>query len=85
MALEEFERDPMSERRKGLTQMRSITNYGMGIFIIVVGCFFMFPNRYSENFLDKYDPALIKIFAFICWVYGIFRVYRGYKKNYFRD
>lgn len=85
MALEEFERDPMSERQKGLTQMRSITNYGMGVFIIVVGCFFMFPTRYTESFLDKYDPALIKIFAVICWIYGIFRVYRGYKKNYFRD
>lgn len=85
MALEEFERDPMSERRKGLVQMRSITNYGMGIFIIVVGCFFMFPNKYTVEFLNKYDPALVKVFAVICWIYGIFRVYRGYKKNYFRD
>ena len=85
MALEEFERDPMSERQKGLTQMRTITNYGMGVFIIIVGCFFMFPTRYTASFLDKYDPVLVKIFAVICWVYGAFRVYRGYKKNYFRD
>ena len=85
MALEEFEKEPMNERQRGLVQMRSIMNYGMGIFIVIVGCFFMFPTSYTSAFLDKYDPVLIKIFASVCWLYGIFRIYRGYKKNYFRD
>jgi hypothetical protein len=85
MALEEFEKEQMSERQRGLVQMRSIMNYGMGIFIVVVGCFFMFPVSYTEAFLNKYDPVLIKIFASVCWLYGAFRIYRGYKKNYFRD
>jgi hypothetical protein len=85
MALEEFEREPLSERQKGLVRMRSITNYGMGIFILLIGCVFMFPTKYTAEFLDKYDPVLIKIFAAVCWLYGIFRIYRGYQKNYFRD
>jgi hypothetical protein len=85
MALEEFEKHRMSERQKGLSQMRSITNYGMGVFIIIAGCFFMFPTSYTAEFLDKYDPVLIRIFAAICWVYGGFRIFRGYQKNYFRD
>ncbi len=85
MALEEFEKEQMTERQRGLVQMRSIMNYGMGIFIVVAGCFFMFPTSYTREFLDKYDPVLIKIFASVCWVYGAFRIYRGYKKNYFRD
>ena len=85
MALEEFENEQLSEREKGLVRMRTITNYGMGTFMILVGFFFMFPTTYTRPFIDKYDPVLIKIFAVICWLYGAFRIYRGYRKNYFRN
>ncbi|MES2429601.1 MAG: hypothetical protein V4556_01615 [Bacteroidota bacterium] len=85
MALEEFEKEEMSEREKGIVRMRTITNYGMGVFMILVGFFFMFPIKYTAPFIDKYDPVLIKIFAAVCWLYGAFRIYRGYKKNYFRN
>ncbi len=85
MALEEFEKEQMTEREKGISQMRSISNYGMGIFLVIAGFFFMFPTKYTYRFLDNYDPVLIKIFAVICWVYGAFRIYRGYHKKYFND
>ena len=82
MALEEFEREHLSEREKGFIRMRSIMNYGMGAFIIVVGFFFMFPIKNTRAFINQYDPVLIKVFAVICWIYGAFRIYRGYSKNY---
>jgi hypothetical protein len=85
MALEEFEKEQISARDKGIIRMRTITNYGMGIFMILVGCFFMFPIRLTENYINQYDPVLIKVFAAVCWLYGAFRIYRGYKKNYFRN
>ena len=86
MALEEFEREPISERQKGMIRMRTITNYGMGIFIIAFGFFFMFPTDLTwEKFHRHYDPLLLKMLAVICWVYGAFRIYRGYQKDYFRD
>jgi hypothetical protein len=86
MSLQEFERKRMNEREKGISRMRSITNYGMGIIIIAFGFFFMFPTKTTwELFHKKYDKALLKILAGTCWVYGAFRVYRGYKKDYFRD
>ena len=85
MALEEFEKEQLSPRDKGIVQMRTITNYGMGIFLILVGCCFMFPLKLTRPFISQYDPVLIKIFAAVCWLYGGFRIYRGYKKNYFRD
>lgn len=84
MALEEFEHEPLTEREKGMIRMRSITNYVMGIFMILAGCFFMFPLKSTRIYIYQYDPTMIKIFAVICWIYGIFRIYRGYKKNYFR-
>ena len=85
MALEEFEKEQLSDREKNNIRMRSITNYTMGIFFIGVGCFFMFPLASTARYINQYDPVLIKIFAAICWVYGLFRLYRGYKKNYSRD
>lgn len=85
MALEEFENRELGEREKGIIRMRTITNYGMGIFMIIVGFFFMFPIKYTAAFVNQYDPVLIKIFAAVCWLYGAFRIYRGYKKNYFRN
>lgn len=85
MALEEFEKEQLSERDKGFIRMRTITNYGMGVFLILAGLFFMFPVKQTRAYINQYDPELIKIFAVICWLYGAFRIYRGYKKNYFRD
>jgi hypothetical protein len=83
--MEDFDRDPLSNRDKNLVMMRSLTNYVMGIFLVGAGCFFMFPIDATREFLSKYDDALIKTFGVICWIYGLFRIYRGYKKNYFKD
>jgi hypothetical protein len=85
MALEEFEKEPLSERDKGIIRMRSITNYGMGSFLIIAGFFFMFPIKLTQGYINQYDPVLIKVFASICWLYGAFRIYRGYQKNYFKN
>ena len=85
MALEEFEKETLSERDKGTIRMRSITNYGMGSFLIVAGFFFMFPIKLTQRYINQYDPLLIKVFAIICWLYGAFRIYRGYQKNYFKN
>jgi hypothetical protein len=85
MALEEFEKEQISDREKNAIRMRSITNYTMGVFFIAVGFFFMFPTKYTAQYINQYDPLVIKLFAGLCWVYGLFRLYRGYKKNYYRD
>jgi hypothetical protein len=85
MALEEFEKEQISDREKNANRMRSITNYTMGVFFIAAGFFFMFPVKYTAQYINQYDPLVIKLFAGLCWVYGLFRLYRGYKKNYYRD
>jgi hypothetical protein len=85
MALEEFEKEQMSDREKNLVRTKSIVNYAMGLFFIGVGFFFMFPTSRTAGYINQYDPVMIKIFAVVCWVYGLFRLYRGYAKNYYRD
>ena len=85
MALEEFDREELSQRDKGLVRMKSISNYVMGIFLICAGLVFLFPTQKTAPFINKYDPSMITLFAIICFIYGLFRIYRGYKKNYFRE
>ncbi len=85
MSLEEFEREKLSTREKNLVQMRSLTNYVMGVFLIGAGFVFLIPVKATKPYIDQYDPLSIQILAIICFIYGAFRVYRGYKKNYFRN
>lgn len=85
MALEEFENEQLSDRDKNLVRMKSITNYVMGIFLIGVGFVFLFPLDSMKPYFVGYDPTMLKLFAALCFIYGAFRMYRGYAKNYFRN
>jgi hypothetical protein len=85
MALEEFDKEPLSEREKGLVRMKSLTNYVMGLMIIVAGLFFLIPIEATLNFHKRYDADMLKMMAIVCFIYGAFRIFRGYQKNYFRE
>jgi hypothetical protein len=83
MALEEFENEQDGKDKRYL-RMRSIRDYSMGIIWLAMGFFLAFPTKFSDKF-EQYNDPLIKIFAGICIVYGLFRMYRGYKKNYYNE
>ena len=85
MALEEFEREQPSERDKSYLRMRSIMDYGMGLLWMAMGVFMIFIKKFNKDLAEKYDENTFKIFGAVCIIYGLFRVYRGYKKQYFRD
>jgi hypothetical protein len=85
MSLEEFEKDPITERDKGYLRMRSIMDYGMGVLWMGMGLFFIFIKKISLDLAAKYDDGTMKVFGAVCIIYGIFRLYRGYKKNYLRE
>ena len=85
MALEEFEKERMSERDKGYIRMRSMMDYGMGILWLGMGLFLVFIQYFNTDLETRYDEWVLKSFGSICILYGIFRIYRGYKKNYLRE
>lgn len=77
---EEYEK----RKRSQISLMRSVMDYGMGILILLVGIFFLFHEHFKFSFL-KFPPSTEdKIFGGIFLVYGLWRIYRGYKKNYFQ-
>jgi hypothetical protein len=73
------------KRRKQVSLMRSILDYGMGIIICGIGVFFFFRGRFDIPLNENFPPNdMDKIFGAICIAYGAWRIYRGFKKNYFR-
>ena len=79
--LEEYEK----KKRKQITTSRSLMNYVMGIFFIGVGVFFLFRGKFDIALNETYPPDYLdKVLAGVFLLYGAWRVYRGYKKNYFQ-
>lgn len=81
--LDEYEK----KRRKQVAQMKSLMDYGMGLLILLVGLFFLFRTKLGDlplNVRLGEPDTLEKVFGGLCIVYGTWRIYRGYKKNYFR-
>ena len=49
------------------------------------GFFLFFRNMFDLDFNDRYPPNYVdKIMGTVCLLYGSWRIYRGYKKNYFK-
>ncbi len=84
MAYQPINDEDLSRSEKGMVRMRSITNYVMGVTLIVAGFIFLFPPAVIAPRIALYEETTIKLFAGLCFIYGAFRIYRGYKKNYFR-
>lgn len=79
--MEEYEQ----KRRKQVATMRSILDYGIGTAIVVAGFFLFFRHRFDLDFNKRFPPNEVDmIMGGICVLYGAWRIYRGYKKNYFR-
>jgi hypothetical protein len=57
----------------------------MGILWLAMGFFLIFINKFDTDLVMRFGDSTTKIFGGVCIVYGLFRVYRGYKKNYLRE
>jgi cytochrome c biogenesis protein CcdA len=78
--LEEYEK----KRRKQVSFMRSLMDYAMGIVIIFLGILLFFHDKFKLEINERLSPNIVKILGVIFVLYGAWRVYRGYKKNYFQ-
>ncbi|HRN79671.1 MAG TPA: hypothetical protein PKY29_09590 [Ferruginibacter sp.] len=74
-----------SGREKGLVRMRSIMDFAMGTLWLSMGFFLIFFKKFDVGLQSRLNDPMMKIFGGVCILYGIFRLYRGYKKNYFRS
>jgi len=73
----------LAKKRKAYINRRSVMDFGMGLIIAGFGVFFAVSDKLGFEF--SIDPILRYAFAGLCLIYGLFRMYRGYKKNYFNE
>lgn len=79
--LEEYEK----KKRKQVASMKSLMDYGMGLLILSAGVFFFFRDKFKLDFNERFPPDdLDKIIGVLFIIYGVWRIYRGYRKNYFK-
>lgn len=75
--------EPEDNRVKNYKLRRSIMDYGMGVIIGGFGVFFALAPKLGFEF--SVDPFFRYFFSGMCIVYGAWRIYRGYSKNYFSE
>jgi hypothetical protein len=80
--LEEYEK----KKRKQVTFMRSVLDYGMGVIFILLGVLIFMREKISLGEGESYKMNVPnKLLGGIFALYGLWRVYKGYKKNYFNE
>ena len=75
--------DELREKRnKRHAMRRSIYDYGMGLIIFSVGFILFFPELTGFTWISL-DTLLRNILGGMFVLYGGWRIYRGYRKDYF--
>ncbi|HEV7621614.1 MAG TPA: hypothetical protein VGO09_07775 [Flavisolibacter sp.] len=78
--LEEYQ----EKQNKQSSRIRSFMDYTMGIILLLVGIYFLVYNKLGVNLFRQAPSNMDYVIGGLFMVYGIWRIYRGYKKNYFR-
>jgi hypothetical protein len=71
-------RDYDEQHRKRLNQMHAIRDLGVGMLILIAGILLLSFK------IGKLEDINRQLLGGLFVLYGIWRVYRGYKKNYSR-
>ena len=76
--------DFQEQQRQRIARSRSVMDYVRGILLVLIGFFFLVYQKIGLNIFRR-PPSLIDFFIGGLFIlYGGWRIYRGYKKDYFR-
>jgi len=78
--LEEYEK----KKQKQVSIMRSVLNYGVGILMIALGCLLFLHEKLNVTINPSFSHETVRILGVVFVLYGGWRIYKGYKKNYFQ-
>jgi hypothetical protein len=76
-----MENEAREKRAKSYSTMRSLLDYTMGALYLCGGLFLIFAEQLGFE-MENFDKTFRYIFGGLCILYGSWRVYRGYKKDY---
>ena len=75
--------DHLEKRQKNYILMRSIRDYGMGILFMSIGFLIFFSKQLFNRVLLEDDPLMRYMVLVLFTLYGGFRIWRGYAKQYY--
>lgn len=77
--------DYEQQRNRQVSKMRSALDYIMGALIVFIGVFLLARGAFDFRLNKIYPPDVWdKVYGVIVILYGSWRIYRAYKKNYFK-
>lgn len=71
------------KKQKAYVNRRAIMDLGMGIIYTGMAVVMLFAKRFG--LAAVFSEPFNYIFGGICLLYGGFRIYRGIRKNYYRQ
>ncbi|HEX8460060.1 MAG TPA: hypothetical protein VF623_01465 [Segetibacter sp.] len=77
-----MENEFRERRTKSHASTRSIMDFAMGFFYIAGAFFLIFSEKVGYS-MEHFDKTFRYIFGVLCAVYGTWRIYRGFKKDYY--
>jgi hypothetical protein len=78
--IEEFQ----EKQRRQRSRVRSIMDYTMGCVFLLLGIYFLVYKEFGLTLLDRDPSSIDYLIGGLFVLYGGWRIYRGYKKNYYR-
>lgn len=72
--------DLEDKRKKTNVFLHSVYDYSMGVLWLGLGGFFLLHDKFGIEL--NIDKVLTTIFGTAAVLYGAFRLYRGFRKNY---
>lgn len=78
--IEEFQ----EKQRRQRGRVRSIMDYTMGCVFLLLGIYFLVYKEFGLKLLNREPSSIDYLIGGLFVLYGGWRIYRGYKKNYYR-
>ena len=76
--LEDYEK----KRQKQVSSIRSIFDFGVGLLFCCIGGVLFFKEKLNIEVNENFSSGTLKILGVVFFLYGIWRIYSGYKKKY---
>jgi len=70
------------KRQKSMTTMRTIMDATRAVIILGVGVVLFFGPKMGMQRIEEIDPLIRNLFGGISILYGAFRLYRSFKRDY---
>lgn len=76
--------DYQEKQRRKVSRMRSMMDFVMGGLIVLIGVYFLVYETLGINVFNREPSSIDKFIGVLFILYGVWRMYRGYKKNYYQ-